>query len=91
MPLSLGRASHMWDCDGRSPDELKQETGWRYYWMPFVLPSRAKSERMSALRNWCHSFSRACSSIWSVTWLLGAQRSRTKSSVIRRIGAAARG
>src|SRR5260370_37205408 len=30
MPLSLGRTSHTWDCDGLSTDDMKQETGRRF-------------------------------------------------------------
>ncbi len=50
MPLSLGRTSHTWDCDGLSTDDMKQETGRRFLRRPFLYALHACLQASSAAR-----------------------------------------
>jgi hypothetical protein len=50
MPLSLGRVSHRWDCEGPSPDDMKQEMGWRFFRRPFLSALRACLQASGATR-----------------------------------------
>jgi hypothetical protein len=50
MPLSLGRTSHTWDCDGLSTDDMKQETGRRFLQRPFLSALHACLQASSAVR-----------------------------------------